>query len=419
MKQPKILHFLLALLIAFGIWVYVVTVVSPESEDTFYNIPVVLTNESVLLDKGLMIESDGQPTVTLKLRGNRTDLINLKNSDIMAVADLSRIHAPGEQTLNVNITFRGDANGNAYEIVEQTPSYITLQIAEWSTKEIPINVLCDSSNLKDNYIAFKDTIVQDYETVTITGPKSVVDRIAEARVDIALTPDHTETLNQSFRYTLVDSAGQPVDAAAIKTNVAEVNVTVRIQQVKELQLVLNVTYGGGATPENTTIVLSQQAIKVSGNDKLLATLDSLTIGSINLAEMPESTQLNFPVTLPEGIENLSGITSVDVNITFNDLVIRTLDVERILVAALPEGMAYEIGTKRISVTFRGPADLVETMTVEHISALIDLTGAALGEELYKAQILLDENYKSVGVIGNYSVLVTLTEATEEPDGAES
>ena len=59
------------------------------------------------------------------------------------------------------------------------------------------------------------------------------------------------------------------------------------------------------------------------------------------------------------------------------------------------------------------------MTFEHISALIDLTDAALGEELYKAQILLDENYKSVGVIGTYSVLVTVTETVEEPNGAES
>ena len=418
MKQSKFLHILLSLLIAFGIWVYVVTVVAPESEDYFYNIPVVLTNESVLLDKGLMIESDTQPTVTLKLRGNRTDLSNLKNSDITVVADLSRIHAPGEQILNVDVSFRGDATGNAFEIIEQSPSYITLQIAEWSTKEIPVNVLCDSSNLKDNYIAFKDSIVQDYQMVTITGPKAVVDQIEEARIDIALTPEHTQTLNQSFRYTLVDGDGEPVDAAAIKTNVPEVNVTVRIQQVKELQLVLNVTYGGGATKENTTITLSQQAIKVSGSDKVLAALDSLTIGSVNLAELPESTVLTFPVTLPEGIENLSGITAVDVDITFHDLTIRVLDVERIFVAGLPQGLNYEVGTKRISVTFRGPRELLDQMTLDHVSALIDLTNAAPGEELYKAQILLDENFSSVGVIGSYSVLVTLTEAAEEPNGAE-
>lgn len=411
--KRKILHVLLSVLIAFGIWVYVVTVVSPESEDTFYNIPVVLTNESVLLDKGLMIETETEPKVNLKLRGNRTDLASLKNSDIIVVADLSRIHSAGEQTLNVSVSFRGDATGNAYEIIEQSPNYITLQIVEWSTKEIPVNVLCDSTNLKENYIAFKDSIVQDYQTVTITGPKAVVDQITEARIDIALTPDHTETLNQSFRYTLVDAAGEPVDASGIKTNVPEINVTVRIQQVKELQLVLNVTYGGGANPENTTIVMSQQAIKVSGSDKVLADLNSLVIGSINLAEMPEDALLTFPITLPEGIENLSGITAVEVSVTFNDLITRILDVERILVAGLPAGMNYEIGTKRISVTFRGPEKLLQQMTTDNVSVLIDLTDAALGEELYKAQILLDEGFGEVGIIGNYTVLVTLTEATEE------
>ena len=49
--KRKILHGLLAVVLAFGIWVYVVTVVSPESEKTYYNIPVVLDNESVLLER--------------------------------------------------------------------------------------------------------------------------------------------------------------------------------------------------------------------------------------------------------------------------------------------------------------------------------------------------------------------------------
>ena len=45
----------LALVISFALWLYVISVVSPESEETFFNIPVVLNNESVLSDKGFML----------------------------------------------------------------------------------------------------------------------------------------------------------------------------------------------------------------------------------------------------------------------------------------------------------------------------------------------------------------------------
>jgi hypothetical protein len=54
MKQ-KILYGLLALAVSFGLWLYVITVENPASETTFYNIPVVLDNESVLADRGLMV----------------------------------------------------------------------------------------------------------------------------------------------------------------------------------------------------------------------------------------------------------------------------------------------------------------------------------------------------------------------------
>ena len=33
---------LLSIVIAFGLWLYVITYVSPNSEETYYNIPVVL-----------------------------------------------------------------------------------------------------------------------------------------------------------------------------------------------------------------------------------------------------------------------------------------------------------------------------------------------------------------------------------------
>lgn len=408
MKQ-KVLYMLMSLLVAFGVWSYVVTVVSPESEATYYNIPVVLTNESVLLEKGLMVTSDTNPSVTLQLRGNRTDLNDLKTSDITVLADLSKINAPGEQLLSCNVSI----TPNAFEILTQNPSQILLQIAEWSTKEVPVNVYCDTTQMLPNYIAYKDDIVQDYETVTITGPKDVVDLIAEARIDIMLDQSNTQTLNESYRYTLCDENGLPVDAASIKTNAAEVNVTVKIQQVKEIQLLLNVTYGGGTTAETALYTLDQQYIKVAGSDELLEGFDSLVIGSVNMADIHEETVMEFPIKLQEGVENLSGITSVNATITFPGLATKTLDVSKIFVSNTPEGMTYDIATKVVKITVRGPEELIETIEAENLTILIDLSNGELGENLYKAQILVDTAYSDVGAIGNYNVLVTLAEIQEE------
>ena len=71
--KRKIIYALLSVVIAFGLWIYVITTVSPEWEETYYNIPVVLNNETVLHDNGLMLLEEQTPTVTLKLSGKRSD----------------------------------------------------------------------------------------------------------------------------------------------------------------------------------------------------------------------------------------------------------------------------------------------------------------------------------------------------------
>lgn len=405
--KRNFLHILLAFVIAFGVWVYVVTVVSPESEATYYNIPVVLNNESLLTDKGLMVSDDAQPTVMLQLRGNRSDLNNLKNSDITVIADLSKINDAGVQTLNYSISFTGNTT---FEILNQYPGEITLQIAEWASKEVPVAVNY-TGTLGLDYIAYKDEAQLDRNSITITGPKSVVDKITQARVDVSLD-GRVESVSESYRYTLCDASGQPVDASSIKTNAAEVSLTLKIQRVKQVQLLLNVVYGGGATADNTTITLSQQTIKVSGSENMLASLgDTLTIGTVNLAEIPEDTTLTFPVNLQEGLENLSGITEVSAKITFQGLVTKTLYVTNIFVTGTPSGMKADIAAKMVEVTVRGPAGLVENISAGNLSVVINLSQAELGENLYKAQIVADTAYSEVGVIGSYNILVSVTDST--------
>ena len=85
MMKNKILTILLSLAIAFGLWIYVITVEQPESETTYYNIPVVLQNESILTERGLMITSE-RPSVTLHLSSTRTNLNQLNENNIMPQA---------------------------------------------------------------------------------------------------------------------------------------------------------------------------------------------------------------------------------------------------------------------------------------------------------------------------------------------
>ena len=65
--KKKILYILLSVLIAFSIWAYVITTVSPEWEETYESIPVILNNEQALHGRDLMLDDSKIPTVTLRM----------------------------------------------------------------------------------------------------------------------------------------------------------------------------------------------------------------------------------------------------------------------------------------------------------------------------------------------------------------
>ena len=56
--KNKFLAMAVSVVVAFGLWLFVITVVSPESEKTYFDIPVVLQNKDVLEQRGLMVVSD-------------------------------------------------------------------------------------------------------------------------------------------------------------------------------------------------------------------------------------------------------------------------------------------------------------------------------------------------------------------------
>ena len=84
MLTARITSAVLSLVIAFGLWWYVVNNVSMEDDITFNNIPVVREGESVLNERNLMITEISAESVSMNLTGSREDL-NKVDSGNMSV----------------------------------------------------------------------------------------------------------------------------------------------------------------------------------------------------------------------------------------------------------------------------------------------------------------------------------------------
>lgn len=409
--KSKLLTALLAGVIAICLWAYVITVERPESENVFYNVPVVLEGANVLQDRGMMITSDTNLTVTLKLSGKRSDLNKLKSSDIAAVVDLSRIMEAGDKKVIYDVSIPGDSS---IEVVSRQPDAVSLTVTEWASKEIQVE-LAYEGRVPDGYYVDRQSASVEFETVTVTGPKAIINQIEKAKITLNLD-NRIETISESLRYALCDAEGNPIeDVSSVTTDRGEIRVTVSIQQLKELKLVYTVQEGGGLTAGDVKITADYETVTVAGSTAALAGLEEINIGTVDLSAQAESDELVFPIKLPEGVSNQSGYTVVRLNVELPELKTKTFSISQFRVENIPERLEAEIYTQFLDVTIRGRAPVLERLKPEQITAVADLTGEVAG--LFKVIVSFEfegyDNMENLGAVDKYSITGKLTDPAQE------
>ena len=399
---------LISICVAFALWLYVISTVSPESEATISGIPVVLEGETILNERELMITDQDDLNVSLKLSGNRTDLSRVNKGNITIKVDLSKIYETGKKTLQYIPIFPGDVPSNAFVIENKYPEAITINVEERrNNKEVPVEIKWVGAT-PAGFMSDKGNRVLDNPVILITGPASVADQIEKAVIEVNLD-EQKESISQSYRYTLCDKDGNPVDAQQITTNVEEVRLDLKIVRFKDLQLSYNLVEGGGANSRNTTVTRNVETIRVSGSEAALEAMgDQLVIGTVNLRDIPKDDTLTYPIILPEGVDNLTGVTEVKLDIKFNGLATREFTIENIRAVHVPEDMQADIIAEKITVSVRGPSAILTSIDEKNLAIELDLGSAELGTSTYKGAVIFPEEYHSCGAMGTVSASATVT-----------
>lgn len=414
--KSKIWSIFLSLLIAFVLWFYVITVVSPGSTDTVYDIPVVFEGETVLTeDRGMMITSFGENMqVDLKLSGNRTDLAKVNKGNITIKVDLSKVYDPGEHELTYSIVFPGDVPQGALTTESKYPETIKLTVEKRVKKpvEVKVNFLGSAA---ENFMVDTENRILDYPSINVSGPSSVIDLIDHAEIEVDLT-DRMESVSENFRYTLCDAEGNPVDVAQVTTDVAEVHLDVKIQRFKQIPLVMQMSYGAGAWENSVEVIIEPANISVSGGEMMLQDLNQLILDAIDLATVEEDFETTYPIVLPDGITNLSEITEATVKVRFKNLAIVELEATDITAINVPEGMEAELMNRALKVRVRGPVNVMKNITPDAVKVIVDFSGKEAGSFTIKPTITVQgEAFAQVGAVGSYSVSATLRTAPTEPE----
>lgn len=406
MKRNKIPRILLAMLISVFLWLYVVTVVDPNDTKVVYSVPVTYENMTSLTDNNLVMTAGQNATVTLKFYGRRSDLNNLTSESLTVTADVSRIKSEGEQNLSYTVTLPDSVSDNNVQLTERTPSRLTVNVERAVEKQVDVEV--DISNeVADGYVADLEAMKISPETITVFGPEAEVSKIDSARVSLDIG-GVTETVDNSFPYQLVDSDGNAVDTTNFRCSADAVDVMLTVEKYKEIPLTLELKAGGGAKEKNVTVTLSPAYITISGPGAIVDAMDSVSIGTLDLASMTEMTETKtYDITLPDNVTNVSGQNQVTARIVLNGLSTKTLEVENFSVSHKPDGLNVTIVTTTLEITIRGPSDEIEAISAKDLTVQGDLSDFSQAGTYKIPVTVTSKDFPGVGMIGSASITVTL------------
>ena len=421
--KSKIPALLLSLAVALGLWLYVVTNVSPESEQSYTGIPVVFENENSLLDRGLMLVSGEDATVAVRLYGSRANLNRLSASNITVTVDLKAITEPGKYELDYRISYPSGITN--VSVIRRITSSVTVEVAEFAEKDVPVQLVFQGEQ-QEGLIVDQERAVLSAESVHVSGPKDKIDQVAMAGILIDRT-GLTETLVGDFVYTLMNEDSEPVDVVHVQTDTGEIHLELPVEHIKEVPLQVSLVAGGGAVQENATCKIEPETISISGSEEALSAVEYVQLTSINLGDvdMAKGLTTSVEINLPDNLTNRSNVTAARVTITLSDLTSKRIRLsrEQIQPVNVPAGMQADILTQVLDVTFRGPEAEVENLTADGISVTVDFTGAEAGTYTLPLSFAIPGT-EQAGAYGKYFATVmlsadtgTATEPATEPTAA--
>ena len=342
---------ILAVFVAFGLWLIVINYADPVGNISYSGIKVELLNTESLTDVGKVYEVlNDSDTVNVTIYGKRSFLENISQENIHAVADLENITIMN----TVAIQVYSNKNNSEIDSIKQSRASVELEVED--LKEMPLTVLVSTTGEPaEGYI--QGNVTQNQNTVRVSGPESVVNRITRAACSVSVA-GRTSDLSTSADIRLLDTDGKVVTHNNLKTNVSTINVGVEILPVKEVGVVYNYT----GTPAEGYVVTGDpeaeiKSVKIAGRSEVLSGVKQISIPGAELnvdgATGPMTTQLDINDYLPDNVrlvsdddEGFDGL--VLVNVPIEELIYKHFNVpiRNLKAVGVPEGFEAEILLQR-------------------------------------------------------------------------
>lgn len=385
---------LAALFVACCLWLISMNINDPVSQRV-YTVAVQLLNMNTLTSAGKYVEVlDDTDTIRVTVRASRSVFSDFSEKNIVATADVSEMTEGNLLPIAITTT----KSDSKIESITADKEYVEVDIENVMKLQKRISVKV-ANEPAEGYLL--GNISTDQNAVIISGPESIVSKIASTAVEINVD-GATSDVNITLPVHLYDADGHEVDAAKLTKSVNEVFTTASILQTKEVPL----EYTATGTPQEGYLFTNQfmtepSMITIAGKASVLKNINSIVVeDAVNLdgATGNVTSEVELKQYLPDntiladsGFDGTASVTAV-----VEEESIRSFDipVENFEIINVPEGYVAELrGIEEfVHVKFGGLAMQLNGLDVASLAGTVDVS---------KHLELLEETEEIIG--GNYYV----------------
>ena len=379
---------ILAFLIAVCMWLLVVNIDDPVSEETYSGIPVQVVHEEVVTDNNSTYQIvDDTQEVSVTVVAKRSVLDKIKSEDITAVADMR------ELTLRTQVPIEVKVEGFKYEKAYATPRNLQVQIDEEEKNNFPITPTTIGTVREGYVIAELNALPQK---VTLRGPKKVIDSISKVMAEVDVS-GLSESTTLEAKLVLYDVNNNVVDQTLLANNLGKegVSVSVELFQIKDVPIKLDTSEVSAAEGYKIgDITVEPQKVSITGDESTLSKISEIDVPAeaISASDLTQKYEKTIDISeyLPEGV------SLVETNASN---VVITIAVEQ------PGTRSYEVSINSIVVNNLSP-DL-ELNYGSVVDLEIQVRGSNEKLDLFSIAKKVSIDLKNYTVPGIYTVPVTV------------
>ncbi|MDE6891678.1 MAG: hypothetical protein K2P50_07780 [Lachnospiraceae bacterium] len=367
---------LASVLCALVLWLVVNSINDPTVPQPYYNIPVKLLNTNLITDSNQVYEviDDTDVISRVVVRAPRSIISELKADNIIATADVSELSSL--DTISIKLT----TDVSYRDIVSITGSIDTVRLNIENKKSKALSLKATAVGKQEEGYIIGD-ITTDQNLVRISGPQSVIDRIARAAVEVDVSGMTSDILTNA-EIKFYDVEDNEVDVSGATLNIKSVSVKVSIAQTKSVPVNFTVE-GEAASGYRYTgeIVGNGEHVLIAGRASAIKNVASIEIPAeiLNIADMTEDwqTEVDIRSYLPDNVflaRSEDAVRTITVRIEQEASKRMEIRSEKVRITNLPEG--YDASISGLDETFimeiKGLSRDVSSVQASGISGTVDI-----------------------------------------------